>query len=52
MDDQRQTVREAAILIASLEQHLADKLLGRLSPTEAARLRVALSRLGDVDPDE
>ena len=53
MNDQRQTVREAAILIASLEQNLADKLLGRLSSTEAARAaRWPLARLGEVDPDE
>jgi flagellar motor switch protein FliG len=52
MDNQRQTIREAALLVASLEQDLADTLLDRFSPTEAARLRQVMARLGDVDPDE
>lgn len=52
MNDQQQTVREAAILIASLEQNLANKLLGKLSPNETAQLRLAMARLDEVEPEE
>ena len=46
------TLRKAAILIASLDAHSADALLDEMAPEEAARVRNAVMELGDVDPQE
>jgi flagellar motor switch protein FliG len=48
----RNTLRKAAILIASLDTHSADALLDEMAPEEAARVRNAVMELGDVDPQE
>ena len=43
------TIRQAAILISSLDSDQADQLLLRLDPTEAQRIREAVSALTEED---
>ena len=43
------TIRQAAILISSLDSDQAEQLLLRLDPTEAQRIREAVSALTEED---
>jgi len=45
-------LREVAILVASLEDDLAERLVASMPAEEAAEVRVAMQQLGAVDPDE
>jgi flagellar motor switch protein FliG len=45
-------IRRAAILVASLEEALAEAVLGELPPLEATRVLAELERLDEIDPDE
>lgn len=51
MEDNRQ-LRQAAILIASLDQATADALLDQLAPAEADRVRRMLVSLDEIDSSE
>ncbi|MBN1853568.1 MAG: hypothetical protein JW829_12625 [Pirellulales bacterium] len=46
------SLRQAAILISSLDAALAKQLLNRLEPEEAAKIRQAATMLGRVSPTE
>jgi len=48
----QQKLREAAILVASLEDDLAERLVASMPKADAAAVRRALTQLGAVDPDE
>jgi flagellar motor switch protein FliG len=50
--DRSERIRRAAILVASLEEALAEQMLDNLPRVEAARIRDEVDRLGDVDPEE
>ncbi len=52
MKKRSDTIRKAAILIASLDRDAADALLNQMSDEQARRLRRALVELGDIDTDE
>ncbi|GIW90567.1 MAG: flagellar motor switch protein FliG [Pirellulaceae bacterium] len=45
-------LRKAALLVASLDEASARRLIGQLPPPQAARLRQAIKLLSNVDPDE
>src|SRR5881392_2229754 len=46
------TLRKAAILIASLDEPTARRLLEQMGPEQAARVRQAVEELDDIDPAE
>ena len=48
----RHRLRNAAILIASLDAHSADALLDEMTPEAAAQVRNAVMELEDIDPAE
>ena len=50
--DRSERIRRAAILVASLEEALAEQMLDNLPRAEAARILTEVDRLGDVDPEE
>jgi flagellar motor switch protein FliG len=50
--DRTERIRRAAILVASLEETLAEQMLDNLPRGEAARILAEVDRLGEVDPDE
>lgn len=50
MDDN--SLRKAAVLLASLDPAMADGLLRQMDATAAQKLRTALDRLDEIDPDE
>ncbi|RIK80967.1 MAG: hypothetical protein DCC67_08635 [Planctomycetota bacterium] len=50
--DRVEKTRRAAILIASLDETMAEQLLAGLPPAEAAKVAAELQRLDDVDPEE
>lgn len=52
MSDAHPAVRKAAILIDSLEEGAADRLLAHLTPEQAARVRQARQHLGPVPAAE
>jgi flagellar motor switch protein FliG len=45
-------IRRAAILVASLDESLAEALLADLPPSEAARVLAEAERLESIDPEE
>lgn len=45
-------IRKAAILIASLDQASADRLLDQMDPRQSQQVRRAVFELGDIDPAE
>ncbi len=46
------TLRKAAILIASLDDRTAQRLLNQMGPVQAERVLTAVDELDDIDPDE
>jgi flagellar motor switch protein FliG len=50
--ERHRQLREAAIVIASLDEDCADRLLEGMSLQDAADIREAVERLGHVDPEE
>ncbi len=50
--DRTERIRRAAILVASLEEPLAEALLRDLPPLEAAKVFAELDRLESIDPEE
>ncbi len=50
--DRTQRIRRAAILVASLEETLAEQMLECLPRLEATRILDEVDRLGELDPDE
>lgn len=45
-------IRKAAILVSSLDQASADRLLDQMDPRQAQRVRHAVFELGEIDPVE
>jgi len=45
-------IRKAAILVSSLDQASADRLLDQMDPRQAQRVRNAIFELGEIDPVE
>ncbi len=45
-------IRKAAILLASLDQAVADRLLDQLSPPHAAQVRQAMTAIDQIDAEE
>jgi flagellar motor switch protein FliG len=52
MPKANQAIRRAAILVASLDMHLADALLAQMPGEQADLVRRTIVELGDVDPGE
>ncbi|MCH8156527.1 MAG: hypothetical protein IID18_02035, partial [Nitrospinae bacterium] len=52
MNDPQDTLRQAAILIASLDRDSADLMISKLSPRQAASLRRAVVELSEINPQE
>ena len=52
MSHPQDTIRKAAILLSSLDDALAARLLKDLSPSQAQRVRRAARELGPIDHDE
>jgi flagellar motor switch protein FliG len=50
--DRTDRIRRAAILIASLEESVAEQMLDSLPPSEATKILEEAERLGEVDPEE
>lgn len=45
-------LRQVAVLVASLDEPLAEALLGELPPVEAAEVRDLVAQLEEIDPEE
>jgi flagellar motor switch protein FliG len=45
-------IRRAAILVASIDEALAEQMLESLPPSEATKILAEVDRLGEIDPDE
>ncbi len=52
MNHNPRNLRKAAVLVASLEDRHVEEILQQMSPAQAAAVRRAVDRLGDVDPRE
>ncbi|MEX0936789.1 MAG: FliG C-terminal domain-containing protein [Pirellulales bacterium] len=52
MDNTDPGLRKAAVLIATLGAAQAEKLLGQLTPVQAAQVRTAVAKLQELDPEE
>jgi flagellar motor switch protein FliG len=50
--DRSERIRRAAILVASLEETMAEQLLDSLPPDEATRILAEADRLGELEPEE
>lgn len=50
--DRNERIRRAAILVASIDEALAEQMLDSLPPSEATKILAELDRLGEIDPDE
>jgi flagellar motor switch protein FliG len=50
--DQNERIRRAAILVASIDESLAEQMLDSLPPSEATKILAEYDRLGEIDPDE
>jgi flagellar motor switch protein FliG len=50
--DRSERIRRAAILVASLDEALAESLLGELPPLESAKVLAELDRMESIDPEE
>lgn len=51
-DERERQLRKAAILVASLDDALAERMLADLSADDAQAVRVAVARLDAIDPEE
>lgn len=52
MPQATEQLRQAAILVASLDEPLAEQVLDRLSPEDSARVRAAAETVGRIAPTE
>lgn len=50
--DQNERIRRAAILVASIDEALAEQMLNSLPASEATKILAEVDRLGEIDPDE
>lgn len=50
--DRNERIRRAAILVASLDEAMAEALLGDLPPLDAAKVLAELERMDSLDPEE
>jgi flagellar motor switch protein FliG len=50
--DRTERIRRAAILVASLDEALAESLLGAMPPLEATKVLAELDRIDEIDPEE
>lgn len=50
--DRAEKIRRAAILVASLNDEMAEQLLDSLPPQEATRVLAEVDRLEEIDPEE
>jgi flagellar motor switch protein FliG len=50
--DRNERIRRAAILVASIDEALAEQMLDSLPPSEATRILAEVDRLGEIDLDE
>ncbi|MBL9162595.1 MAG: hypothetical protein JNL18_07695 [Planctomycetaceae bacterium] len=50
--ERNERIRRAAILVASIDESLAEQMLDSLPPAEATKILAEVERLGDIDPDE
>lgn len=50
--DQNERIRRAAILVASIDESLAEQMLDSLPPSEATKILAEYDRLGEIDPEE
>jgi flagellar motor switch protein FliG len=51
-NERERQLRKAAILVASLDDELADRMLADLSSDDAQAVRIAVARLDSIDPEE
>lgn len=51
-NDRNERIRRAAILVASLDERLAEQMLDNLPVSEAERILEEVERLGEIDADE
>ena len=51
-NDRNERIRRAAILVASLDERLAEQMLDNLPVAEAERILEEVERLGEIDADE
>ncbi len=51
-NERERQLRKAAILVASLDDKLAERMLADLSSDDAQAVRMAVSRLESIDPEE
>jgi len=52
LHNRQRRLRDAAILVASLDDHLAEQLVASMPTADAAEVRMAVKHLGSIDPDE
>lgn len=50
--ERNERIRRAAILVASIDEALAEQMLDSLPPSEATKILAEVDRLGEIDPDE
>lgn len=50
--DHQERIRRAAILVASIDESLAEQMLDSLPASEATKILAEVDRLGEIDPDE
>ena len=50
--DRNERIRRAAILVASIDEALAEQMLDSLPPSEATKILAEVDRLGEIDLDE
>ncbi len=50
--DQNERIRRAAILVASIDESLAEQMLDSLPSSEATKILAEYDRLGEIDPEE
>jgi flagellar motor switch protein FliG len=50
--DRNERIRRAAILVASIDEALAEQMLDSLPASEATKILAEVDRLGEIDPDE
>jgi flagellar motor switch protein FliG len=50
--ERNERIRRAAILVASIDEALAEQMLDSLPASEATKILAEVDRLGEIDPDE
>jgi flagellar motor switch protein FliG len=50
--ERNERIRRAAILVASIDESLAEQMLDSLPAAEATKILAEVDRLGEIDPDE